>query len=266
MPLPASRPRRWIGALAPLCLLAGIQPVGAQTTLTKWDVEGHVGRGLASISTGGDARLPAAGSFTTATGRPTLRVSSWYFGDGARLLNEVLAGLALPGSVPPLDPLLASSVGDRSGMTFGIRFGRAVSHRFRAELSVDYIRRSAGFDDDVRAAIDASRAGFETRWRRLLSSVGSLATVNAASNATTDGGGSQLLAIGALNINLLSPVISDLLPLMRRFVPFVTVGAGVLSYAGDPLHITIDGLYQFSLPNVVHVSEADSVSGAVLHS
>ena len=56
----------------------------------KWEVEFHGGGMLVNNPTGGTASLPDPGpAFITELGRPSRRESSWYFGDGALLLNQV---------------------------------------------------------------------------------------------------------------------------------------------------------------------------------
>src|SRR5688572_3578875 len=66
-------------------------PASAQNA-PKWEIEFHAGGLVTNNPTDGTTALPPAGAaFTTAGARPSRRVSSWYFGDGAALLNEVLA-------------------------------------------------------------------------------------------------------------------------------------------------------------------------------
>jgi hypothetical protein len=255
-----ARSFRRIAAAAALSLLA-VVPASAQVTVPKWDIEGHFGGSVTGDNPAGTALLPsAAGTFTTVTGFPTARVSSWYFGDGARLLSDVSAGLGLAGPITPLDPVLGTGVGNRNATTFGVRVGRALTGRFRAEFTFDYFDRAVGFDGATSDAIEATRGTIETKWRSLLGSTGPSSVSSSVSSARLEGGGGQIMALGVVNINLRALQVSDLLPLPRRFMPFVTAGAGVLSSIDDPLHVAIDGVYQLTLPNLVHFSEADSVS------
>src|SRR5688572_32554838 len=55
----------------------------------KWEIEVHAGLAMAGAPTGAKTAMPAPGEpFTTRNARPSRYVSSWYFGDGAALLNE----------------------------------------------------------------------------------------------------------------------------------------------------------------------------------
>src|SRR5213593_4752238 len=75
------------------CLTA---PAMAQTKPDKWEVEVHGGGAQAINSTDGTGALPGPGAtFTTFFGFPSRRESSWYFGDGTVLLNQVSAVLGV---------------------------------------------------------------------------------------------------------------------------------------------------------------------------
>ena len=107
---------------------------------------------VATNPTGGTAALPAAGTpfslpFSIPLGGPqgtSRREASWYFGDGAALVNQVNAaqvniGLGVTARITPLDPVLNSSVAQRAnGGTFGFRISRHITPRYTAEFSFDY--------------------------------------------------------------------------------------------------------------------------------
>ena len=84
---------------------------------SKWEIEFHGGGGLVNNPTRGTARLPAPGvEFTTAFGFSSRRISSWYFGDGALLLNQIYSnpGFAITQRITPLDPMLTTAVAERT--------------------------------------------------------------------------------------------------------------------------------------------------------
>src|ERR687898_516102 len=54
-----------------------------------WEIEVHAGGIRVGKPTDATMAMPPAGEpFTTANGRPSRYVSSWYFGDGAALRNQ----------------------------------------------------------------------------------------------------------------------------------------------------------------------------------
>jgi hypothetical protein len=243
-----------------LSLLAAV-PAGAQDTVLKWDIEAHLGGSLTGGISSGSANLPsAAGTFTTVTGFPTSRVSSWYFGEGVRLLAGVATGLGLTNTLVPLDPLLGTAIGDRKATTFGVRVGRAVGSRLRAEFTFDYLYRAFRFDSESRDAVEQTRVTAEATWQRVLASTGPSSTSSSVSSTKLEGEGSQVMALGVLNINLRASRLSDLLSLPPRFMPFITAGGGVMSFPGDPLRITLNGANQLTLANLTHFAEADGVT------
>ncbi len=125
-------------------------PAAAQTAGSgKWEIEFHGGGVLPTNPSGGTVSLPGPGEvFTAATGvlvASSRRESSWYFGDGPILFNQVASSLAergvaqFPGRIATLDPVLGRSLGEwRSGGSIGARISRVLTGRLSAELSVDY--------------------------------------------------------------------------------------------------------------------------------
>lgn len=107
-------------------LLAIATPAAAQG---QWEVEFHGGGMLSNHPEDGTAALRAAGtSFTTVTGLPSRRESSWYFGDGALLLNQVYTARGVSAKITALDPLLTSAVAQRqNGGSFGFRISRHIN-------------------------------------------------------------------------------------------------------------------------------------------
>jgi hypothetical protein len=120
------------------CLLGiPIRSAAQDAQAPPWEIEFHGGGLFSSMSNDGTGRLPDPGAvFTTLIGTPSRRVSSWYFGDGALLMNQVT--LLLGGGGPritPLDPALIESRLDRdAGGTIGFRLSRRLNNRLRAEF------------------------------------------------------------------------------------------------------------------------------------
>jgi hypothetical protein len=141
-------------------------------------------------------RAPAA-SFTTVGGHPSRRVSSWFFGEGSTLLNQVRQQQQsqFPIRPAPLDSVLQGPLiepGD--GAVFGFRLGRRLSSRMIAELTVDRLPGVQEQEDTFNqylAAVD----GFSNSWSSLLGS-----SINATANfGHPTESQDRLLMTGAIN-------------------------------------------------------------------
>src|SRR5689334_20144141 len=113
-------------------LIASI--ASAQST-GRWEVEFHGGAGFDRTATDGTGALPPPGPpFITVVGSTSRRASTWYFGDGALLLNQINAAFpptTVSGRITPLDPALQSAAATRgSGASAGFRVGMALTRRF----------------------------------------------------------------------------------------------------------------------------------------
>jgi hypothetical protein len=228
---------------------SGVQP----RPRGKWEVEGHGGGAFGSNPSDGTGALPPAGpTFVTSTLNPSRRASSWYFGDGAALLNAINASfpagaLSVPGRITPLDPVLKQP-GARwnNGGGFGFRVSRAFTPRFSAEFTLDATLGHLKLDDALLAGVEASRASFITAWNEqtgLIKSGGGFVFLSPtfSSVATTnDNQGRQIYTTGALRIDF---------PTRGRLVPYATVGAGVVSHTGGTPSVTLTGNYTFSALN-----------------
>ena len=75
----------------------------------RWEVEAYVGALAAQPASAGTRTLPPAGPpiVTSTPTFPSRAVPSWYFGDGAALLNGVLQDFGLAHRIEPLDSLFA---------------------------------------------------------------------------------------------------------------------------------------------------------------
>ena len=241
-------------ALAPAAPSAAQQP-------GRWEVEVHGGAALSPNKGDGTGQLPPAGeSFTTFVGASSRRSSSWYFGDGAALLNEINGALRVLSRIVPLDSALTrSSIERDTAGSFGARVGYALTPQLTAELSVDATQPTTGFSDAFRDAVEASRASFITAWNGLISSGGGVVFTNSSVTSTAvidKGSARQIFTTGALKVNLArsGPV-----------VPYVTVGAGLVSNAGHLPSVVLTGNYRFNSLNVLApgtfpVNEADTVT------
>jgi hypothetical protein len=174
-------------------------------------------------------------------------VSSWYFGDGASLLNQAASSIRLGGHITPLDPVLQSPfVRRESGGDLGLRVGRVLTGRLTAEVSFDYSLGMLALTSASVAGLEASRTGFVAAWNAVLA-FPSRGTQTVSSVATiSDRRGRQMVTAGTMIINLMPPA---------RLTPYVALGAGMISNRNTPPSAVLVGDYQFSLvlvlpPNV----------------
>src|SRR4051812_5981082 len=88
--------------LAIACLLSS---AGAAQD-RRWEIEAYGGV-AGRAATGGSRTLPAPGAplVTSTPTFPSREVPSWFFGDGAVLMNGVIHDFGGAASIAPLDPL-----------------------------------------------------------------------------------------------------------------------------------------------------------------
>src|SRR5262245_64181187 len=97
-------------ALAIAAFLATVRPALAQTTAatSKWEIEGYGGLPIGTVTGAGTRVLPAPGtSIPSASFQfPSHLAPSWFFGDGAEMLNSASAELGLTTHIAPIDDAL----------------------------------------------------------------------------------------------------------------------------------------------------------------
>lgn len=219
----------------------------------SWDIE-FFGGATAGATPSGETALPPTGAPLTTSNPifPSRQVSSWFFGDGATLLNDVNASFALAPRISPLDSAFeAAGIGSRSRGLFGVRVRRAVSTRVFAELGFDTTPQRVELSDALADASELTRATFESAFAALLSS-GPFSNVSIGATRRLDEGSRRdFTATAAINIHM-TPVGS--------FVPYVTAGGGVIAGTGDLPSLTLEGGYRFTVLNAVTIQESDRVT------
>jgi hypothetical protein len=226
-----------------------------------WEIDVHGGVLTSTNPTTGTSALPAAGPdipingpFSTSF---TRRVPSWYFGDGATILNQIL-GARSPARIVPLDPVLQSRVVERqSGTSVGVRVDRSLTPRFSVEFALDGAQGPLALRSTARDLVTTAQAGFLSTWNMLLNTPLGSSQVVTADATLDDKRGRQIVTTGALLINLLSSA---------TFTPYVVVGAGYIAARDGAPSITVVGNYDFMFPPVQitpiprsHFNETDTV-------
>jgi hypothetical protein len=184
-------------------------------------------------------------------------VSSWFFGDGAALLNEVIDRFRAVSNIDferlvPLDDMLTSRAATRTtASAFGVRVGRRLSSRYGLEIGVDWSRTALDFTAAAREAIDVSGFSFDQAFTDIFE-VAPVADLSVTSRANySDATTSQLAVTAAINIAL---------GRIGAFAPYAVAGGGVRRTSGDAAQVVIRGTYQFRLFNSFPFNESDAVT------
>jgi hypothetical protein len=241
-----------------LVVSLGIEVTASQAIAgQRWEVEVHGGALVSSNPTGGTSLLPAPGTDIPLSGGTivTRRVPSWFFGDGAAILNQIL-GPRSPVKITPLDSILQSSIVERqSGVSYGVRADGPLTPRFSVEFALDGSQTPLALRSSQKAAVSASQTSFLATWNQLLDGLARGGEV-VTTDATLDGKrGHQIVTSGALLINLRSST---------TFTPYIAAGIGYIAARGGAPAITVVGNYDFSLPPapigpLFHINETDTV-------
>jgi hypothetical protein len=252
--------RRLPTVVAAGLLILSAVPASGQTRAAStppWEVEIYGGGGWASDAAGGRAAsLPAPVPLQTIFGRPTRRVSSWYFGDGALLLNQVLQGVGRSLVVTPLDSMLGSSSLQSSRPAgLGVRVGRRIGSLIRAEVDLEVRSGDRAFTAEALDAIEASRASFDSAWRAVLQDAGGVLNgADVTSSATiVSGTGSDVAMRGGLAFDL---------PTRGPLTPYLIGTIGVIRRHAGASTATLSGSYRFTLTSAAF-SEHDDVQVSV---
>src|SRR5262245_55253702 len=100
------------------------------TTEAKWEFDAHVGIVTPGMDGGTSQPLPPGSAFTTVTGATSSAVSSWLFGAGASLFNQVTGGRA---AISPIDQALQGGISRRRG---GINLGFTLARWLAPRLAL----------------------------------------------------------------------------------------------------------------------------------
>ena len=252
-PTAAPAPRRTTAAAAP----------AMWDSKRKWEVDGHGGAFFGALSTSGTGggAFPAGQAFTAASGQPSRYISSWMFGDGAVLINQIasaFAGIPVVDRMASLNPLLsASSLEGSSGGSFGARVSRRLNSRFRAEFEIESSATSLAFTSSSLNRIEATRASFAPVWNGLIATGGGVIFTSPNVSATTvlsdDVSSWRTSMTGNLEIRLWQT---------PRMIVFATGGGGVIRQSASLPEATVTGTYQFLYAGTVPqapLSETDTV-------
>ena len=228
--------------LAPPCVSAQAtsgSPAQSAPTGPRWELEGYGGLSRGTAASDGSPALPAPGTPIPSLSPlfPSRRTASWFFGDGAAMLNSVNAEFGVGARITPLDAALTSLGLDyTSAAVLGIRFRRMLADRWSAEISLDLLPGSGNISEEFLSAVDETRTTFESAFRGLFDS-GAFDAVDVSTLIeSTEGSARELALTGAVNWHLGSG---------GGFVPYVTFGGGLISGMGSLSSVRLEGSYGF---------------------
>jgi hypothetical protein len=229
----------------------------AQTAAAPPRVELEVYGGLSRFLDAGVTTVtpPAAGApiGTSSPMFPSRRVSTWWFGDGAELLNAAAAELGLTARLTPLDTTIGTiGRGAESRGAFGGRLRMRTAPRVWIEAGVDVTATSADVADSVQAAAETARASFVSTFSELLAS-GPFANRSVTATAATEGGAwRDVTSSLAANIEL-APAAG--------LTPHLTLGGAWVWRTGTAASLRLTGRYAARIltPTGPPIDETDAV-------
>jgi hypothetical protein len=235
-----------------MVLVLWAAPAAAQTTPAKkrWHVEGFGGLSVFDLPKNGTATIPPLGAPLVTSGptNPTRRVSTWFAGDGANILNGVNAEFGIPGRIAALDAAIATlSLTGANAPAFGLRLRRIVSDRIAVEFSADMMPGSRELSPELLAAVDQARTSFVSAFNGLLAT-GPFTNVMVNATATTTNKSARDLA---------TTLAAQWMFKAGSLEPYVSLGGGLVHKMGDLPSVTLTGNYRFSIAGTVPINETD---------
>jgi hypothetical protein len=218
---------------------------------STWEVEGYGGLSLGRIPASGSTTFPDAGAPITTSNPmfPGRQTPSWFFGDGASMLNDVLRERELPNRLSPLDSVIAApGFSNGASTAFGFRVRRSIAKRMSAEFSLDFLTGSPVLSSAFLDSVESTRASFQTAMAALLASEPFTGIHTDAVSEVIQGAAHEIAATGAI-----------VLPFghLGTFAPYLTLGGGVLSEHGRMPSVELGGIYTGTLPGGITILEQD---------
>ena len=241
---------RTAGCLA-LVVLLGAAVSDAAPQERRWELDVYGGAVVATTASDGARTLPAAGAViaTSAPLFPSREVPSWFFGDGARLVNDVNEEFGGTSRVAALDPLFARVRPGRTG-AFGARLRRSLSPSASWELAFDFLGNAAVAPGDFASAVESARRSFDDTFTELLRSGPFNALAVDAVAAVTSSARKEFATTISLNTDF---------GRAGPLTPFLTFGGGIVTGSGAVPSAELSGRYRFSVLGQLPIDETDRV-------
>ncbi|MDX1385126.1 MAG: hypothetical protein R3190_15850 [Thermoanaerobaculia bacterium] len=239
--------------VAAVALAPPVWAQGGQGT-SKWEIEGFGGGLFLTGSTAeGTATLPPPGPAiaTSSPVFPSRRVPSWFFGDGALLLNQVNQQFSVTDRIVPLDGALGgAALNTGNGFAAGVRVRRVLTGNLWLEGAVEFYPGAVGRSDELLAAVDATRDSFAPAFEGLLST-GPFQNIAVAATSSSGGSSLEMAATAAVQYRF-----GD----AGSLAPYITLGGGLVTGLGDGPAVTLEGRYAFDIVGEVPIDETDRIT------
>jgi hypothetical protein len=242
---------RSAGCFALVLLVDGCLSVAAAQERT-WEIEFYGGAVAGRTASDGTRTLPPPGAAIVTSNPlfPSREAPSWFFGDGAILVNDVNEEFGGASRIATLDPLFASAKGGRTGAV-GARLRRSLSPVTSLEFSVDFLGSAPLAPADLASAVESARGSFDETFTELLQSGPfSSLVVDAASGLTGETSRRELAITAGFNSDLGS---------LGPLTPYLTFGGGIMTGTGTLPAAELSGHYRFSVLGQVPIDETDRV-------
>ncbi len=254
-----TRSRTWLAALLMAASAASAwaqtaQPRTGPATTPRIELEAYGGFGRFFDAGTASLSLPPAGAPITTSSpmAPSRRVSTWMFGDGSTLINDVMAQLDLAARITPLDAAIAQlGRGAHNQSSMGGRLRVRTAPRVWTELALDVTSRAVGASDALAASAEATRASFVDTFTQLLAS-GPFTNRSVTAVADTNAGAWREITTSlSANIELGTAV---------GLTPYVTIGGGWIARTGSQQSLSLTGRYSARILGTVPIDETDRVT------
>ena len=211
---------------------------------------GSTGPGVEAFSTG----TP----FTTVNGLPSRAVSSWFYGDGVVLFDEMRRsfaanqGLTLP-AITPLDGVVRSRGSARKPATaVGGRFSRDLTSWLALEFAFDRGPSRSTLSGEVTSGIEATRASYTAAFEALLATMPQTGgRVTTTVSTSPDASDTQMVATGNVVLSLVRT---------SRVGVHTVIGGGLMMNDGSAFEARLQGNYRFSVFSTFPINESEVVT------
>jgi hypothetical protein len=247
---------RWSLVLALVVVLVHATAVAAQDR--RWEIEGAAGVLAAQPASAGTTTLPPPGPsiVTSLPTFPSRSVPSWFFGDGASLLNGVLEEFQRSSRLAPLDPMFAPLPTARPA-AFALRVRRWINARTAFEISVDGFAGSPLNTGGLVDVVDKSSDTFLDAFHDLFDSGPFSHPTVVVGEGTGRGPHDETSVTAAFNRDV---------GRLGAWQPYLTLGGGVVVPQEFVFGATLSGRYTTAILGEVPIEETDAVSVNVTRS
>ena len=235
-----------------LILACALVPATLAAQDRRWEIEGYGGVLAGQAASAGSLSLPPPGPplVTSTPTFPARATASWFFADGASLLNDVLADFGRASRIVPIDPVFGPLPAAHP-FAFGARLRRRVSAQTSFEIGVDAFAASPVRTGRLTDTVDAARDSFSPAFTDLFASGPFARTAVVAQDGVEEGAYRESAVTASFNRDV---------GRLGGLRPYFTIGGGVVAAHGDLPSAALQGRYTSSILGEVPIDETDRVA------